>query len=168
MINFETPPDRRLLAVALRHAFRRTLRLLVVCGFLLLLPATVDLLADRPVRVAGWVVAALVFWLSPRFVVRGAVENNWKTYGVPIAWQLSDEGLRMSTRLMESLLRWEALETVELIPGQLLFRVNRQQVVPVPIAGLSPHDRDALLGFLGGRGLLAGGEQAAGGATVTG
>ena len=158
MISFETQPDRRLLAVALRRTMRAALRLFAACGFILLLPAAVALLlSDEPVVAVGWLLGAVIFWAVPSLLVRSGVRASWKLYGIPIAWQFSDEGVRMVSALMESLIRWEALESVEPIPGQLLLKVNRQQVIPVPIAGLTPSDLDTLVGFLGGRGLLPAG-----------
>ncbi|MGS2614680.1 YcxB family protein [Micromonospora sp. LZ34] len=157
MISFETQPDRRLLTHALRRTLRRGLRPFRLCGFVLLLPAVVAVLDDDPVVAVGWLVGAVVFWLLPPLVVRSAVQASWKTYGVPIAWRFTDEGVRMDSALMESLLRWEALESVEPIAGQLLLKINRQQVIPVPIAGLTPPDRDTLADFLIGRGLLPAG-----------
>ncbi|TYB91347.1 YcxB family protein [Micromonospora sp. WP24] len=154
MISFETRPDRRLLTQALRRTLRRSLRLFTLCGFILLLPAAVALLTDDPLVAVGWLAGAVVFWALPALVVRSAVQASWKGYGIPIAWQFSDAGVRMDSALMESLIRWEALESVEPIPGQLLLKVNRQQVVPVPVAGLTPVERETLAGFLRGRGLL--------------
>lgn len=162
MISFETQPDRRLLAEALRRTMRQALRLFTACGFILLLPAVVTLLlSDEPVVAVGWLVGAVIFWALPSLLVRGGVRTSWKLYGIPIAWQFSGEGVRMGSALMESLIRWEALESVELIPGQLLLKVNRQQVIPVPVAGLAPSDRDALADFLGGRRLLPAGTRIA-------
>ncbi|MER7889614.1 YcxB family protein [Micromonospora sp. NPDC094482] len=157
MISFETQPDRRLLTDALRRTMRRSLRLFTLCGFILLLPAAVGLLGDDPVLAVGWLVGAVVFWILPPLVVRGAVQASWKTYGLPIAWQFSDEGVRMDSALMESLVRWAALESVEPVPGQLLLRINRQQVVPVAIGALAAADRDALADLLRARNLLPGG-----------
>ncbi|MFI6266005.1 YcxB family protein [Micromonospora sp. NPDC051006] len=157
MISFETQPDRRLLTDALRRTMRRSLRLFTLCGFILLLPAAVALLGDDPVLAVGWLVGAVVFWILPALVVRGAVQASWKTYGLPIAWQFSDEGVRMDSALMESLIRWAALESVEPVPGQLLLKINRQQVVPVAIGALAVADRDALADLLRARNLLPGG-----------
>jgi hypothetical protein len=84
------------------------------------------------------------------------VQASWKTYGLAIAWRFSEEGVRMDSALIESLIRWEALESIEPIPGQLLLKVNRQQVIPVAIGGLTPPDRDALADLLRGRRLLSG------------
>ncbi|MEU8298269.1 YcxB family protein [Micromonospora sp. NPDC048909] len=157
MISFETQPDRRLLTDALRRTMRRSLRLFTLCGFILLLPAAVALLGDDSVLAVGWLVGAVVFWILPALMVRSAVQASGKTYGLPIAWQFSDEGVRMDSALMESLIRWEALESVEPVPGQLLLKINRQQVVPVAIGGLPAADRDALADLLRGRSLLPGG-----------
>ncbi|SIR13710.1 YcxB family protein [Micromonospora avicenniae] len=155
MISFETQPDRRLLAEALRRTMRWALRLFTACGFILLLPAAVTLfLGDEPVVAVGWLVGAIIIWALPSLLVRSGVRASWKLYGIPIAWQFSAEGVRMDSALMVSLIRWEALESVEPIPGQLLLKVNRQQVIPVPIAGLTPADRDTLAGLLKGRDLL--------------
>ncbi|MFC3505063.1 YcxB family protein [Micromonospora krabiensis] len=152
VIDFRTEADRGLLTAALRHALGRSLRLFWLCGVILLLPAVLAVLTDDPVMAVVWVFAAVLFWALPWLVVRSAVQANWKSYGRTIDWQVSDEGVRMSSDLMESLVRWSALETVELIPDQLLLKINRQQVIPVPVAGLGPQDREALLGLLRARG----------------
>ncbi|WP_348651076.1 YcxB family protein [Micromonospora sp. WMMD812] len=160
MISFRTEPDRRLLAAALRRTLGRSLRLFRLCGVILLLPAATAILTDEWSAAAGWLLGAVAFWILPPVLVRSAVRSSWKSYGRPIDWQVSDEGVRMVSDIMESLVRWPALETVELIPDQLLLKINRQQVIPVPIAGLSPQDRDALFDLLRARGPLAGSGQA--------
>ncbi|MFI7605484.1 YcxB family protein [Micromonospora sp. NPDC049366] len=157
VIDFQTQADRSLLAAALRRTLGRSLLLSRLCGVILLLPAAVAVLTDDPAMVVVWVFAAVVFWILPPLVVRSAVQTSWKTYGRTIDWQVSDEGVRMVSDLMESLVRWPAVETVELIPDQLLLKINRQQVIPVPIAGLGAQDRAALLGLLRARGLAGAG-----------
>ncbi|RKF27122.1 YcxB family protein [Micromonospora globbae] len=157
MISFETQPDRRLLEDAMRRAFRQNLMLLRLSGVLLMVLAVLVVLVELPVIAAGLVAGGVVLVLSPRWIVRNAVQLSWKTYGIPIAWQFADEGVRMASALTEGLVRWPALESVEPIPGQLLFKINRQQVIPVPIAGLDPSDRTTLTDFLRDRGLLRAG-----------
>ncbi|MGK5738947.1 YcxB family protein [Micromonospora sp. URMC 103] len=159
MIDFETQPDRPLLTAALRRALRRSLRLFTICGLILLLPMAMAIALGDRVMAVVWLAAAVFFLILSPPVVRSAVEANWKTYGQRIAWRISDEGVGMASPLMDSLIRWAALESVEPIPGQLLLKINRQHVIPLPIGGLTPSDRDTLLAFLRGRGLLPGDDQ---------
>ncbi|MFC0508545.1 YcxB family protein [Micromonospora costi] len=159
MIEFRTQPDRPLLTAAVRRTLRRSLRLLTFCGVILLVPAAVAVLSDDRVMAVVWLAAAVFFLVLPPLTVRSAVEMSWKLYRQEIGWRISGEGVAMASPLMDSLIRWEALEAVEPIPGQLLFKINRQQAIPMPVAGLAPSDRDTLLAFLRGRGLLTGDDQ---------
>ncbi|MEV0809765.1 YcxB family protein [Micromonospora sp. NPDC050200] len=154
MISFETRPDRRRLTAALRRAHRRMLLLYRLCPLVLLLPALVDLLTGDPLDAVPWIAAAVTAALLSPLVVRALVRANWKMYGIPIRWTISDEGVRYANALSDGAVRWEALTGVESIPGQLLFRLSRYQVFPVPIDGLAAEQRAELYDFLRGRGLL--------------
>ncbi|WP_446213175.1 YcxB family protein [Micromonospora sp. IBSANI012] len=154
MISFETQPDRRRLTAALRRAYRRTLLLYWLCPVALLLPALVDVLLGDPLEGVPWFAAAVTAVVLSPLILRALVRASWKMHGIPITWTISDEGVRCANALSDSVIRWEALTGVEPIPGQLLFRLSRHQVFPVPIDGLSVEQRAELYSYLRGRGLL--------------
>ncbi|WP_435828155.1 YcxB family protein [Micromonospora purpureochromogenes] len=154
MISFETQPDRRRLTAALRRAYRHTLLLYWLCPVVLLLPALVAVLLGDPLEALPWVAAAVTAAVLSPLVLRALVRASWKMHGIPITWTISDEGVRAANALSDGIVRWEALTGVEPIPGQLLFRLSRYQVFPVPIDGLSVEQQAELYSFLRGRNLL--------------
>ncbi|MEH0825699.1 YcxB family protein [Micromonospora sp. CPCC 205739] len=154
MISFETQPDRRRLTDALRSAYRRTLLLYWLCPVLLLLPALTTVLTGDALRAVPWIAAAVVAALLSPLVLRTLVRASWKMYGIPITWTISDEGVRYANALSDGTVRWAALTGVEPIPGQLLFRLSRYQVFPMPIDGLDAEQQAELYSYLRGRKLL--------------
>ncbi|MEU4640667.1 YcxB family protein [Micromonospora sp. NPDC023814] len=156
MITFETQPDRRRLAAGLRRAYRRTLLLFRVCPFVTLLPALAGLVFGDLLMAGGWALVAAVLALAGPLTLRSLVRANWKMYGIPITWTFTDESARSVNAVSDGTLSWAAIERVEAIPGQLLFWIGRSQVFPVPVDGLAAADRERLLAFLRGRGLLTG------------
>ncbi|MEU4479566.1 YcxB family protein [Micromonospora sp. NPDC023966] len=154
LITFMTQPNRRLLGVALRRAFRRTLLLYWVCaGVTALLALLAWSVGDTPgvvIASAGSVALALIAWWADR----RTVSINWKVYGRPILWAVGDEGVRYDGELMDCLVRWPAVERVEPVPYHLIFRIGRYQVLPARVDGLDAEQRDELLAFLHARGLL--------------
>jgi hypothetical protein len=154
MITFTTQPDRKLLGAALRRAFRPLLIFYWCVAALMLLAALLALCGNDPAGVvifgAGAVVIALIAW----FADHRTVTLNWKLYGLPIAWTVSEEGVRYASEVMDCLVRWPAVERVEAIPAHLIFRVGRYLVLPARVDGLDAAQRAELLAFLHARGLL--------------
>ncbi|MFG1655695.1 YcxB family protein [Micromonospora chersina] len=154
LITFTTQPDRRLLGVALRRAFRRTLIAYWLCAGVMALLALLGWCggdaAGTVVWGAGAVALALVAWWADHRLV----SINWKLYGRPVVWTVGDEGVRYDGELMDCLVRWPAVERVEPVPYHLIFRIGRHQAIPARIDGLDAGQRDELLAFLYARGLL--------------
>jgi hypothetical protein len=154
IISFETQPDRQKLTAAMRRVYRRPLMpYWSFCAPVLVLAAGLFLLTGGRwawACLAGAVACAALPWLVVRLVVRA----SWQWYGIPITWTFSEAGIHSATALSEGTIRWEALQDVVQMPDQLLFRITWQQVIPVPIAGLTAAQRDGLFDLLRGRGLL--------------
>ncbi|MFC0028365.1 YcxB family protein [Micromonospora chaiyaphumensis] len=154
LITFTAQPDRKLFGVALRRAFRRTLRVYWLCAgvtaLLALLAWAGGDTAGVVIASAGTVALALVAWWAGH----RTVSINWKLYGRPIVWSVGEEGVRYDGELVDCLVRWPAVERVEAVPHHLIFRIGRYQVLPARVDGLDAEQRDELLAFLHARGLL--------------
>ncbi|MFR9775551.1 YcxB family protein [Micromonospora sp. MS34] len=155
-VNFTAQPDRKLLGAALRRAFRPLLIFCWAVAALMLLVALLALGGGEPaggvIFGAGAIVIALIAWWADR----RTVTVNWKLYGLPIAWTVSDEGVRYDSEMTDCLVRWAAVERVEAVPAHLIFRVGRYMVLPARVDGLDAARRAELLAFLHARGLLKG------------
>ncbi|MEU2611521.1 YcxB family protein [Micromonospora sp. NPDC007271] len=154
-IRTEIQPDRRRLAAALRHAQRGQLLIFRVGGVIFWLLALIYLVLGAGARAALHVVGgAVIFWAAPAFLTWLGVRASWRIYGIPTVWEFTDDGVHTHNELLDSTIRWAALNRVVPIPGQLLFKINLFQVFPVPITGLASDDLHVLVHFLRDRGLL--------------
>jgi hypothetical protein len=125
-IRLEVQPDRRRLAAAMRHVARRSLLSLKIVGVLVWLVALVYLaLGSRFMAVLHVVLGAFFLWAVPAILVRHWVRVGWQMYGIPTVWEFSDEGVHTRNELLDSTIKWAALNRVEPMPGQLLFKINR-------------------------------------------
>lgn len=154
IIKFATQPDRKLLGVALRRASRPLLiAYLLVVGLMFLL-ALLALCGGDAHSAVTWGVGAVLIGLLSWWADRWTLSINWKLYGLPIAWTVTDEGVRYTSELTDCLTRWPALDRVEAIPHHLIFRLHRYLVIPARVDGLDAGQRAELLAFLHARGLL--------------
>ncbi|MDZ5442573.1 YcxB family protein [Micromonospora sp. 4G57] len=164
IMRFDYVPDRRRLVAATRRASRRAMLLTRSVGALAAVAAVVAVLLDDPAFAVGWAAIAVCgLWLFPLLSIRRAVRVSWHLFGTPGTWEISDDGIRRVTEKLDTLFRWEAVMDVELMPDQLLLRLNKAQFLPVTTVDLSAEQRDELISHLRGRGLVFRGERAKGG-----
>ncbi|MFE9690491.1 YcxB family protein [Micromonospora sp. NPDC005806] len=153
-VTFTNQPDRKLLGAALRRAFRPRLIFCWSVAALMLLAALLARSGGDRVGMVIFGAGAVVIGLIALWAGSRTVTVNWKLYGLPIVWTVNDEGVRYRSELMDSLVRWPALDRVEAIPAHLIFRVGRYLVLPARVDGLDMAQRAELLAFLHARGLL--------------
>ncbi|MBY8870270.1 YcxB family protein [Micromonospora sp. PLK6-60] len=154
-IRTEVQPDRRRLAAALRHAQRRLILAIRAGGVIFWLLALIYLALGAEARaVLHAVGGAVIFWAVPAFLIWLGGWASWRIYGIPTGWEFTDDGVHAHNELMDSTIRWPALNRVTPIPGQLLFTINWFQVVPVPTTDMAPEDLRTLVRFLRDRGLI--------------
>ena len=150
----EARPDRDRLARAMRHFLRRRLLPWRLCGAVVVLAGLALLLLGEPVEATFFVGIGLVIaFLLPWYAIRGAVRQNWRLHGVPTTYELTTEGVRSSSELADTLVRWPAVLRVDDAGDQYLLVLGKLHFVPLPIDSLSTDERNLLHDFLRGRGL---------------
>lgn len=158
LIRFDAAPDRRRLTEAVQRASRPGVLVFRTAGAVFGLLAVVELavLRDIFLTVLLSLACLLVVGVLPTWMVRRAVRTNWRLLGVPSSWEVNDDGVRFTSEMGDSLVRWAAVTDVQQLPDQLLLRLTRAQFISMPTTYLSAEQRAELLGFLGERGLIPG------------
>jgi hypothetical protein len=139
------PPDRRLIAAAIRHKSKPGLWLFRVLGVFLVLVALVDLLTSVSLAVFGIVLGLLSIFVVPPLLVSRAVGRCWRFFGTPGTFAITDRGVQRTDALTQHGYAWPALSGIEQLPGQLIFSLGKNGFLSMPTALLAPGELEHIL-----------------------
>jgi hypothetical protein len=139
------PPDRGLVAAAVRFHARAVSWLFQGLGLLLLAVVLVDSIASRSVDVVGFVGGFLAVFGVPWLLVKRATDRCWRLLGVPGTYTISDWGIQRSSALTQHGYAWPALRHVREMPGQMIFMSKSAGFLPMSTAALLPGEREHIL-----------------------
>jgi hypothetical protein len=139
------PPDRQLVAAAIRHKSRGSLWVFRGMGFVLLLVALVELLANLSFDVVTIGFGLLIGVGGPPLIVRRAAARCWQQVGTPATFSIADRGVQRTDLLTQHSYAWPAVSSVEELPGQLLFSLGKTGFLPMPTGALLPGEREQIL-----------------------
>lgn len=139
------PPDRKLIAAAVRHKSWGLLWVVRGLGIVLVLVALVDTLIEVLPGAAGVVIGLLLIFAAPPWLVKRAVDRCWRVFGTQGAFEISDAGLHRTDELTRHGYAWPAFTTVEVLSGQLLFSVGKAGFMPMSTAELAPGQVEQVL-----------------------
>lgn len=101
-----------------------------------------------PLLVLGIVLGVVI----PLFLVNSGTRRLVRDGGLT-TYEISDGGVASSSERSRHAYAWNALTSVELAPGQLIFGRGGARFFPVPTAGLSPLEIHQVLQAASGYGL---------------
>ncbi|WP_433495275.1 YcxB family protein [Micromonospora sp. CA-248089] len=155
LIEFEAAPERGPFTVAWRRLLRGVVLPYRWVGGTLALLSVFTLVAGPRLVAAALAGGAVLCWfLAPAVMLHRAVGAAWQWGSVAARWNLSDEGLRCESPEGHTLVWWSAVSAVEQVHGQLLVRLSGGRALIVPLAELTPQQRQDVLAFLHDRTLL--------------
>lgn len=150
-IQITATPDASLIAAATRHGLRRPVLLVRLGGWALLLFAVLSMAVTGdldPVLLTGGAVLAVVVPVALlNHTARGL------RAGRPTTYEFSAGGIASSDTESRHAYAWRAVRSVEVLSGQLLFRLGGARLLPVPTAGLSAAQIEQVLGTASAQGL---------------
>jgi hypothetical protein len=148
-ILFEGRNSRGSLLEAYRHVYRRRLLAVRVVGVLLAVSgAVLVLVGDFRVGIvylAGGLGLAVV---GPFAAARAAVRASWRSAGLATRYDLGDEGVRTSNPLAEGTVAWADVRGADRLPGQYVLRLGGTRFLALPVADLTPGQRDRVADIL--------------------
>ncbi|MFC7528922.1 YcxB family protein [Actinoplanes sp. GCM10030250] len=143
-IQITAAPDPALIEAATRHGLRQPLLLARLAGWATLAMAFVVQLAggglSLPLLTLGVVLAVLVPMMLLNHGVRRGVRAGQVT-----TFEFSDDGLASSDAESRHSYAWRAFRSVEMLSGQLVFRLGGARLLPVPTAGLTAAEINQVL-----------------------
>ncbi|WP_431942107.1 YcxB family protein [Micromonospora marina] len=155
LIEFEAAPERGPFTVAWRRFLRRAVLPWRWVGGTSALLSVFALVAEPRLVAAALAGGAVLCWfLAPAVMLHRAVGAAWQWGSVSARWNLSDEGLRCDSPEGRTLVRWSAVSAAEQVHDQLLVRLSGGRALIVPLASLTPEQRQDVLAFLHDRTLL--------------
>jgi hypothetical protein len=135
------PPDRRLVAAAVRHKSKSSLWLFRILGAVLALVALLDLLlaaVDAEQGGIGIVLGLSAAFAVPALLVRWSVSRCWPLLNDQGAYTISDWGIERTGTLTRLGYAWATLSGIDQLSGQLVFSVRRAGILPMSTAALAP------------------------------
>jgi hypothetical protein len=150
---FEATPTEAQLRATVRRANRRALMLVRGLGAVLVIWGLAGFLDAQfaPPVAAGLVVLGVVAVLfAPGWKVRRVMPATVAKLGRPSSYRIDDAGIWTGNDLAESSMRWPMISSIEeLSPADVvLARLGAAMVVPIPVNGLAPAVRAALVTFM--------------------
>jgi hypothetical protein len=139
------PPDRRLIAAAIRHKSKAGLWLLRSLGLLLVLISLVDLLTSVSLGVFGVVFGLLIIFAVPPLLVSRAVGRCWRFFGTPGTFAIAEWGVQRTDALTQHGYAWPALSGIEELPGQLILSLGKIGFLSMSTATLRPGELQHIL-----------------------
>ncbi|MCT2278546.1 YcxB family protein [Micromonospora chalcea] len=157
LIEFEAASERGPFTVAWRRFLRRAVLPYRWVGGALALLSVFTLAAEPHLAAAALAGGAVLCWfLAPAVMLHRAAGAAWEWGCVAARWNISDEGLRCESPEGQTLVRWSAVSVVEQVHDQLLIGLSGGRALVVPLAPLTPEQRQDVLAFLRARTLLIG------------
>jgi hypothetical protein len=148
---FEAQPTERQIAAAVRHVSRRGLLIARSLGAFLVLCGVIMLVIPDPTAslAAVYIALGLAFGVVlPPISIRRATRDSRRLVSSPTTYQIDAAGVRTSSELSDGVIRWPLFSAIDELPDQILVRVGKVQLVPLPVAALPPERRAALVTFL--------------------
>jgi hypothetical protein len=150
---FDATPTEAQLRAVMRRAGRSALMILRGLGVVLIVYGFAQLFdAEFPPSFAiGMAVAGvLVVVFLPRYKLRRAMRTTVARLGRPTSYRIDDTGISTASDLSNGTIRWPMVRAIEELgqAGVVMARVGKAMVVPIPISGLAPDVRAALLTFM--------------------
>jgi hypothetical protein len=139
------PPDRRLIAAAIRHKSKPALWLLRLLGTLFVVVALVDLLTSVTFAVFWVVLGLLTIFAAPPLLVSRAVGRCWRFFGTLGTFAITDRGVQRTDALTQHGYTWPALSGIEQLPGQLIFSLGKSGFLSMPTASLASGELEHIL-----------------------
>jgi hypothetical protein len=149
-------PDRY--RAAFRYVLRPArIRLAIMGGVLVLLGAVTALLpATLPLGIVEVVAGLMLGIVLPLRVIGASIRGLSSVVAGPTRFELTDQYVGSISPLMSSQTAWAAFTRIDEIPGQLLLRIGRRQVISVPITDVHPAQLAELREFVANRNFIAG------------
>ncbi|BFU44597.1 hypothetical protein [Krasilnikovia sp. MM14-A1004] len=147
------PPDRRLIAAAVRHKSTGVLWMFRILGLLLVVISLVDLLTSGLSGVPGIVLGLLAVFGVPPWLVGRAVNRCWRIFGADGTFTLTDWGVQRDNPLTRIGYAWSLVKSVEELPGQLIFSLSTAGFLPLPTGTLAPGEREQILAMAAHQGV---------------
>jgi hypothetical protein len=156
VIDTQSDPERW--RAVFRHMLRRGILRLRLVGGVLMLLGLVVVAIDVGTPADFWPLGALLIGLGlgyalvlPGKALRASLRRLPPALQQPQRIELTDRSVQMISPLVSIEYAWAAFVRIEEIPGVLLLMVARNQVLPVPIGGLAPHELAQLREFVANR-----------------
>jgi hypothetical protein len=140
------PPDRQIMAIAIRTKSKKGIRNMRILGVLFVLLGVAEYFADQfPFAVALVVIGVLFTLVLPPVQVNQAVTRSWQMYGSPATYMISDGGLQRTDQFTSHGYAWPALIGLDVLPDVLVFSLSKIAMMPVPTTAMAPGERELVL-----------------------
>lgn len=121
----------------------------------MLVVAAVTAVVSSPVLALGFVAFAIVTVVFfPGEVAKQAAHRQAAKAGIPVAFQLDDQGIRILGGFQEQFRPWTTVTAVEEWKGQIAVFYGRRSIQGIPTGAMTADERATVLTILRSRGTV--------------